>query len=794
MSNNLHFRLLFLFVFLLASNLVLAQQFTIDGKVINDDNIGIANVSIQILNSNYTTYTNENGDFTFKNISKGSYVVRFSSVGYAPENKTLLIDKNTTLEIKLSEVNSRLAEAVVTAFKQEGDPQRIPTSITVLGEKDIKDQYVWNIMDASAMVPNLNMSNPGDNRNVTSIRGIATSSYNPAIATYVDGVSQFNLDTYIPYLQDIERIEVLRGPQGTLYGRNAMGGVINIITKKPTNEPSGYAEVNIGNHGQQRYQLGFRTPLIKDKLFFGASGLFNKLDGFYTNDYNDSYYDKQHTAYGNFSLKYLPSESWSMTLNYKQVANRNNGAFPVVMGKETALEDPFHLNQNTLTQMIDNTKNASLSVNYYGRAFSFSSQTAYQANQRYYKDPIDGDFSPLDAISVINNYGKEWNKVKVLTQELKLSSAANLASPFSWTGGLYLFHLDNPEKQGTYYGKDAGVMGVPFTEVTSILTNKELGNGVAVYGQMGYKLVEGMEVLAGIRYDYEHTKSRGSDELELPDHSIQVIQADTSASANFSAFTPSVSLLYDLGGQHNVYGNYNRGFRAGGLSPVTSDPSDPVALRSFKPEYSDNFEIGSKNMFLDHRLLLNIAAFYTKVYDAQVPTFIMPDAVTITRNTGRMTSKGFEVELNAKALPNLDIYSSFGYTHARYTDLNIKKDEENEQLKGNRPISTPDWTSMLGAKYTYTFNSSRPQSIQINAYGKFLGHQYLDLNNSIDQKAYSLLNANISYVNKDYSIVIWGQNLANTTYLDYAYNFGAVHLGRPSTYGVTLRKSFGTKE
>src|SRR5690606_17481748 len=171
--------------------------------------------------------------------------------------------------------------------------------------------------DVSGVVPNMNLANPGDNRYVASIRGISTTSYNQAVATYVDGVNQFGLDTYVPYLYDVERIEVLRGPQGTLYGRNAMGGVINIVTRQPTNQASALAEVNVGNHGQQRYLLGVRTPIIKNKLFFGASGMYHGLDGFYTNDVDGSHYDLQRTVFGNYYLKYLINAQWAMALNVK---------------------------------------------------------------------------------------------------------------------------------------------------------------------------------------------------------------------------------------------------------------------------------------------------------------------------------------------------------------------------------------------------------------------------------------------------------------------------------------------
>ena len=271
---------------------------------------------------------------------------------------------------------------VVTAQKKEEKLQKIPVSVSAITAKQVTDYRLWNTREITAVVPNLYSADPGDNRNVTSIRGITTTSYDPAIATYIDGVNQFGLDTYIAQLSDIERIEVLRGPQGTLYGRNAMGGVINIITKQPGNRTTGFAEANVGNYGQQRYAAGIRTPLVKNKLYLGVSGIYDKRDGFYTNVYNKKDFDHQHSLSGNYFLKYIVNPRWAITLNAKHLANRNDGTFPLVNGVTDALEHPFELNQNAVTQMVDNTFNTSLSIYHTGHAFSFSSQTAWQSNHR----------------------------------------------------------------------------------------------------------------------------------------------------------------------------------------------------------------------------------------------------------------------------------------------------------------------------------------------------------------------------------------------------------------------------
>jgi len=789
------------YFFILCVSLMLSAaamaQHAIVGKVISEKGGGIPKASVQLLNSNLATFTDEQGNFRIDRVPQGLHTVRVSALGYATENRVVSVQADVSLDIQLISVENRLDEAVVTAQKMESDPHDIAASLSVINSREVEQQYLWNIMDVSGVVPNMNLANPGDNRNVASIRGISTTSYNQAVATYVDGVNQFGLDTYVPYLYDVERIEVLRGPQGTLYGRNAMGGVINIVTRQPTNQASALAEVNVGNYGQQRYLLGVRTPIIKDKLFFGASGMYHGLDGFYTNDVDGSHYDLQRTVFGNYYLKYLINAQWAMALNVKHVSNRNRGAFSLIPGVDDAFENPFHLNQNAKTEMVDETRNLSLSINHFGNRLHFSSQTAYQSNYRYYKVPIDGDFSPLDAISIVNDYGKDWNNVKVFTQEFKLSSAPSASQPLNWTAGTFLFHQHAPTRQGTHFGVNvADMMGPDYADyagTTSILTNTALNRGVAIFGQLGYQFGDGWDIQAGFRYDYEHAELSGRGEFQPDGGDLMVLQPDTSASAGFHAFSPRVSVKYAFNEAHHIYGVFARGFRAGGISQLSSNPEE-APLRPFDPELSSNFEVGSKNFLLDQRLQLNLTAFYTRLNNAQVPALILPDAITVTENTGRMESLGAELEVAAKVVRNLSLWGSAAFTHAEYTDFNTAgADGANVQLKGNKPVYTPEWTGFLGAQYTIPLQPRSGQLIQLGAYAKFIGQQYFVIDNSIGQDPYGLLNANVSYQVKGYEVSVWGQNLTDKRYIDYAYDVGvaAVHLGRPATFGITLRKKFG---
>ena len=333
-------RLLFSLLMAISACSAIAQKlYTFSGKVTNEASTPLAGTSVYLLNTNRGTVSDEQGSFELKNLPPGKYTVQFSAIGYATTDLDISLGGTSaeSTNIKLANASTQLDAVLVSAQKTEESLQKVPFSISAISAKQVQQYRLWNSRELTAIVPNLYSSNSGDDRNVTSIRGITTTSYDPAVATYIDGVNQFGLDTYIAQLLDIERIEVLRGPQGTLYGRNAMGGVINIITRKPSNYTNGFAEVTVGNYGQQRYSLGIRTPIVKNKLFAGASFMYNQRDGFYTNEFNNTDFDKQNNFTGNYYLKFIANEKWSFNLNVKHNNNRNNGAFPMVNGVDEAV-------------------------------------------------------------------------------------------------------------------------------------------------------------------------------------------------------------------------------------------------------------------------------------------------------------------------------------------------------------------------------------------------------------------------------------------------------------------------
>lgn len=765
---------------------ILPQLKAQTGKITDSEHNGspVPNATITILNTSYTIAADAQGKYRLPKLRPGAYTLVITATGFASATKDITIGQ-ANLDIELTPAAKKLDDVIVTAQKQQERLVKIPVSITALNAQKINDYHIWNSKDITAIAPDLYSADPGDGRNSTGIRGIATTSYTPAVATYIDGVNQFSLDSYLFQLLDIDRIEVLRGPQGTLYGRNAMGGVINIITKQPTNTPGGFAEVTVGNYGRQRYSAGVRAPLIKDRLYIGIAGLYDDRNGYYHNTVTNSSYEDQHSFTGNYFVKWLPAKNWDITLNAKHTNNRNHGPFPLVASDP--FQDPFVLSQNAVTKMIDNTINSSLSINYKGPGFTFSSQTAYQQNYRYYTQPIDGDFSPLDAITIVNNYGGDWNKTKTWTQEFRFSSPAGHTSPISWTAGAYLFTNDAPVKQATHYGKDAGMLGSPDIDFSTINTTKSTNKGIAFYGQASYSLTPKLQLTAGLRYDYEHQRENVLGEYQPDGASAIVTTPDTTGKTSFHAWSPKGTLSYFITRNQTLYATYSRGFRSGGLTQLSSDPSQPP-LYGYAPEYSNNFELGWKGDLIQNRLQVRLAAFYSTIRNAQVPTLILPDAITVTKNAGKLNSKGIEAELAATPVKGLELTYNFGYTHATYKELNLAQNGAEVDLKGRHQIFTPELTSMFAGQYDYNLNNFI--HFIVRGEWRYLGNTWFDLANTIKQPAYSLFNGSVGIKVKNYSLTFWERNLTNKKYIAYAYDFGAAHLGDPRTYGVTAGLNF----
>jgi iron complex outermembrane receptor protein len=760
----------------------------IGGRVADTAGAGIGQATLRLLNTGREATSREAGEFRLEGVAAGRHLLEVAADGYATElvDVQVLAGRATQVDIRLRRPWLTLGEVSVGVDRRESRASTTAAAVTAFTARDARNYRLWDLKELTALAPGLYSADPGDGRNVTTIRGIGTTSYDPAVVTYIDGVSQFNLDAYIPQLIDVERIEVLRGPQGTLFGRNAMGGVIQVTTRRPGNRTRVGFETSHGNYGLQRTTATLRAPVVKDRLWIGLALQQQRREGYYRNRFTGGDFDGLAQRTLNLDLRYASGGAWTARINLKGHRTENRGAFPLSRVDDAA-DRPYELDQNATATMLDRGSNASLSVARAGARVRLDVQTAWQSNHRIYDRPLDGDFSRADIVSIFNDYGDRFNRVGVWTQEVRLSSAPSAQGRLQWVSGLFLFAQDNPVRQATVFGRDAGLFGIPDRDFSLVSQNLGKGSGAALFGQGTYRLTDRFSLVAGLRFDRERRRLQVRGEYEKGATVRFVTRPDTAATGTYGAVSPKLGLQFALPGGHFAYASYGRGFRAGGLTTLGSDPGQPP-LVSYDPEYSDNLELGVKGGAGEGRLSYRFAAFHTVVSDAQVPTLLLPDAVTVTRNAGRMRSYGVEAEAEARLPMGFSLTARAGLTEARYTRLAVPVNGREQDLSGNRQVFTPSHTALLVAEYVRPLGKRQRRNFEARVEGTSTGRQYFDLSNAIGQPAYALVNARAGISGRRWGLHLWARNLTGNTHIAYAYDFGVVHLGAPRTWGVTLSR------
>lgn len=613
----------------------------IKGSIKSKTGEAISFANISVLNSSNGTVSDKGGIF-YLDLKKGKHQLLFSAVGYANKVQSIEVaDQNLTIEVYLSDNTQVLGEVVVTANKREEDILKVSTSITSLSAKKIEYTRTWGLGGLTALVPNYTYQELGvPFQQVQSIRGIQVFSENPAVATYVDDVNSLDILANGFALTDVERIEILRGPQGTLFGRNAMGGVVNIITKKPTNKTTGFAEASVGNLGLQRYTAEYKAPMIKDKLFFGFSGLYQNLDGYWKNDTtgtgttdktaNGRLVGGEKHLYGNLFLKWLPAKRLSLTLNLKGQRDwsNNTGFYVSQADRDQALANPDKISLSRVGEHERDILNTSLVAKYFGNKFSISSISAYQTIRLSFKDI---DFPGFFHSFYNSTIGEKLPPQKVFSQELRINSNSN--GKLQYSAGVYGF------SQVGYEPTTNLAFESPFFPNTySIFRNRANNFGLAGFGELSYQITNQLKVTAGLRYDYEKREStfNGFGDAVLSSGVLTTIKPDTTVNGNYSAISPKVALSYALNEHSNLYISYTRGFRAGGVNAQRV----PANVRlTFDPEYSNNFEAGYKASLADNKLSIGASAFLIQWKSLQFFNPISPNEFATT-NVGDAQSMG----------------------------------------------------------------------------------------------------------------------------------------------------------
>lgn len=663
----------------------------------------------------------------------------------------------------------KLSEVVIMGFKQDKTLQLSPQSGISLNAKSIQQENLTNIKNLSGVVSNLYMPDYGSK--LTSpiyIRGIGNKTGTPAVGLYIDGIPYFQQSTFDFNLHYIEQIDILKGPQGTLYGRNTMGGVIDVNTKSPLDHQGTTFSFTGGNYNAYTLSID-HSLLLRENMGLSVSGSYNFNEGFYYNNFLKKKADRTKGATGRIRYDWMINPKLYLRV-ISALDFTNQGGYPYAPynGKSNTVENIAYDGDSSYRRLISSS---GLNLKYYGDGFKINNQISFQ----YYNDKqrIDQDFTsqPL-------NFTKQDQKQSMLSNEFNIKSDNH--SKYQWLFGAFGFfqRIKN----------EVNVDFIPQKYISQKHYNIPT-YGFALYHQSTINdiLFKGLSASAGIRFDYEHAKNR-YDSFKINATATQP-NGDFRDKLNFRQVTPKFTLQYLSPSEQNIYATVTRGYKTGGFNTSFNTPSD----RTYKPEYSWNYEIGTKVNFLDNRIQADLALFYIDWKDQQVTQPTETGVGRLTNNAGKSASKGFEVGITAKPIENLVIRANYGYTKAYYKHYSFfdPKLKAEVNYRDKRIPMVP--TQTVSADVLYTI---RPKyfldKIELGLNYVGTGKIYWEDTNEHFQKYYSLLNGRIAMYRNNISISLWSKNITNTDYIVYCFKTSKLYgqEGRPFTIGGTFTYTF----
>lgn len=707
-----------------------------------------------------------------------------------------------------------LEEVSVTSIKQSPDIRLQPTSSTVLGQSRIERLNIRTLKGVSEIAPNFYMPDYGS-RMTSSIyvRGIGARMDQPAVGLSVDNVPFLNKDAYDFDLPDISRMEVIRGPQSTLYGRNTMAGQINIYTLSPL-DYQGTRIMGEAGKGESIRLAASQYALLRENLGMGIAGYFNFRGGYYTNRYHGYKADKEKGGSLRWKTAWRPTERLSVDNTMSFTLDRNGGyPYEYLAGNEINYNDTCFYRRNILSD--------GFTLKWRGDSWTLTSITSVQ----YIDDnmTLDQDFLPLSYFTLTQRR-HETN----LTQDIV--ARGNAGDRYSWLGGLFAFYKHSSMHAPVTF-KEHGIQRLivdnvnrnPIFNVTWNDDQFVLGSdfripvyGLAAYHQSDLKLGR-WTLSAGVRLDYEHVALRYHSHVStsytmtmkngrpMGSKEINIDQSDR-LKEHFLEFLPKVNVCYRLPipGESDVYASVGKGYKTGGYNTqmfsdvlqqqLMSEMGRPVEydineILSYRPERSWNYEVGAHVSCADGRVHTDMSLFYIDCRDQQLTMF--PDGSTtgrITTNAGKTRSFGAEVQVRYSPTSQWIFNTSYGYTNAKFVEFT----DGLTDFQGNRVPYAPRNTFFASA--TYRLPVGRwIDAMSFNARVRGVGDFYWDEDNSIRQPFYATLGLSASATHKFLTVEVWGENLTDTRYTVFSFkSIGNtfVQRGKPLTWGVTARLSF----
>lgn len=685
------------------------------------------------------------------------------------------------------------SEIVVTALRRDSKLLDTPASVSVLGAAMIEQARITRPADFAIFVPNMSItqSNRAGEAFVT-IRGIAQARQADAtVAVIVDGVQQGSAEELNQELFDIKQIEVLKGPQGALYGRNAIGGAIVITTQPPPEDFHASASVSYGNISAIRAVGTVSIPVVADKVYLRVSGYHNENDGFYRNIVNGRKVDPSSERGGRVRLDVQLTDEFSLDLRAALTHFDGSGInYLPQFGVLDVDNTSRNYNQNIPGVDKQNKRNFSLTMKYETPEGVISFTPSYSR----VIENLTADAFPYD-FSASNTQSARFY-TRSTTGELKFTSAQDRR--FTYIVGAYGADIKRQDTVAT--GQDTGqgvvfpVAGAPYGATsqnpTLALQNDRYHYKVyAVFAQAGLSITDQLQLSAAMRYDHEKRET------------VNVTPAAFSAfsgnrrNKTFEGFEPKVTLSYKITPQVNLYADYSQGFVSGGFNPAQTEAilqaADPNSTtpNEYGKQTSKAFEAGIKTDLLSHRLTLNAAYFRTKVKNLQQFQFFPAATLQAINPIDGAKIDGFEADLTYRMSPALTLFAGAGYTNAR-----ISKILGAPALKGNRTPYVPRYTANGGIQYQQDLGGDVDGSMRVDY--QRVGPQNFDIANTPGSRrsAIDLVNARIALSRGQWQIAAFSKNLFNEKYnvesIVVTPNVQLLYPAPLRTYGIELKVNF----
>ena len=668
-------------------------------------------------------------------------------------------------------VEQSLPDVQITAQKVLQDNQSVGASVYVLSGADAKEQGITSTSDLVGRIGNLH-NLQGGSTPLLSIRGIGQRLNTPGVGLYVDDVPYLDHFAFPANLQlfDIERMEVLRGPQGTLYGGNTMGGVLNIVTRQPDAQLRGETRFTVGSHGLRQASADLNVPLNQQDLFLGISAATIERDGYTKNTHLGRDADPLDERGLRLRLRYLPNDRMDVTLGL-DVARIRDGYYDKALATGRRLEDtvPHRVAYDFPGRDDKDLRGASLRVRYDDDRFTLTSITGLRDNKYTFTGEFDGTPQPV-ANDVYSVKQRQW------TQELRLSSHTDEKTGLSWLGGVFLF---NDRRQGN----DRLAM-VPMG-VDTLTGSVYRTRGAAFFGNAEYWFMPYWGVQAGLRHERE-TVSYGAESTSFMGSMPVANTPWQGHGRSFSQTAPKIGAMFKPADGTLLYGTVAKGYRSGGFNTVVLSEAD----RAYGPETNINYEAGLKLVSQDKRLQFNAAVFRSNIDNQQIGQSLGV-GTEVTRNAGKSRHQGLEFDA-AYLLPGgWRLSGSMSYLDAKfrsYTDVLAGKD-----YAGNRVPFVPSNIFSAAIQKRHLLGNGLKLVGQVEV--SHVGSIYYDAANQLKGQAFSLLNLRVGIEDKRWSASMWVRNATDRKYIrDAGVNpltlTSQVAFGAPRTLGIDVAVKF----